>query len=418
MDVNLAWPIIAGFILVNSMTFGLLFFTVRSKNKLSNLFLGSFLWCTAIEACGYVLDFYSGLQIGGEMETAFFSLEPSLFTLPFLFLYSMSAMKKTIRIGHFLLLIPGVVHNVLLNLDGIFISDLMTFVFEAVIYSMEIVLMIHGYRLLHPRHWNSTAVSLDIRSKTRSWLRGIFELNIVVHFLSLSTFVIDISHLHVLEALIDTCALIMMLFLVLWIAYKGFLQPELFERPPLMHVAAIGVNRTYNDGQMSVQSVDGSCDADTLSGQEVLAFRGMKGMEPVSHPHRRNIPESTASVEVSCDMLDRATMDRIIAQIRDEKPFKDPQLSPRSLSIMLGIKEKELSRLVNSCAEKNFYRFINEFRVAEFKELLQSPESRHFTLLGLAMDAGFSSKSTFYEVFRRSEGMTPKQYARSLNKSG
>ena len=415
MDVNLAWPIIAGFILVNSMTFGLLFFTVRSKNKKSNLFLGSFLWCTAIS---YVKDFYSELRIGGEMETAFFTLEPFLLTLPFLFLYSMSAMKKTIQIGHFLLFIPGLVHNVLLNLDGFLLSDRVTVIYEAVIYSLEIVLMIHGYRMLHSRHWNPKPVPLDIKFRTRVWLRGIFALNIAVHVLSLSTFVIDISHLQVLEALIDTCALIMTLFMVLWVAYKGFVQPELFERSPLIHVSAIGVNRTYNDGQMSVQSVDGSCDADTLSGQEVLAFRGMKGMEPVSHPHRRNIPESMASVEVSCDMLDRATMDRIIAQIRDEKPFKDPQLSPRSLSIMLGIKEKELSRLVNSCAEKNFYRFINEFRVAEFKELLQSPESRHFTLLGLAMDAGFSSKSTFYEVFRRSEGMTPKQYARSLNKSG
>ena len=83
----------------------------------------------------------------------------------------------------------------------------------------------------------------------------------------------------------------------------------------------------------------------------------------------------------------------------------------------LEVKEKELSRLINECGDVNFYQFINKYRIEKFKELIQSPNAHHFTLLGLATEAGFSSKSTFYDAFKKMEGMTPKQFEKSLKQS-
>jgi len=101
---------------------------------------------------------------------------------------------------------------------------------------------------------------------------------------------------------------------------------------------------------------------------------------------------------------------KIKEKIQEQELFTNPKLNLRSLSEAVGLKEKELSRLINECGKVNFYRFINEYRIEKFKQLVQSSNTRHFTLLGLATEAGFSSKSTFYAAFKKLEGMTPKQY--------
>ncbi|WP_109301025.1 AraC family transcriptional regulator [Aquimarina sp. AU474] len=108
----------------------------------------------------------------------------------------------------------------------------------------------------------------------------------------------------------------------------------------------------------------------------------------------------------------------IESKIKSERLFQNPNLNLRVLAANLDVKEKELSKLINQCSETNFYQFINRFRVDEFKNLMQSPKARQMSILGLAQEAGFSSKSTFYSAFKTIEGVTPKQYELSLNKSG
>ena len=70
----------------------------------------------------------------------------------------------------------------------------------------------------------------------------------------------------------------------------------------------------------------------------------------------------------------------------------------------------------NSRSKLNYFlnQLINNLRVNEFKMLIQSPKANQLSLLGLANEAGFSSKSTFYAAFKKLEGMTPKQYESSL----
>ena len=73
--------------------------------------------------------------------------------------------------------------------------------------------------------------------------------------------------------------------------------------------------------------------------------------------------------------------------------------------------------MINTHTQNNFYHFTNQFRVEEFKKLLLSTKAKQLSLLGLAEEAGFYSKSIFYTVFKDAEGITPKQYQNQLKKS-
>ena len=59
---------------------------------------------------------------------------------------------------------------------------------------------------------------------------------------------------------------------------------------------------------------------------------------------------------------------------------------------------------------KNFYNFINEFRIEAAKEILQDPSSKGKNILQIAYEVGFNSKSAFNTYFKRLTGKTPSAY--------
>lgn len=80
----------------------------------------------------------------------------------------------------------------------------------------------------------------------------------------------------------------------------------------------------------------------------------------------------------------------------------------------LNITRQNISLVINESLGKNFFQLINEFRVKEFKQLVLDPKLSHITLLGLAFDAGFNSKSSFNRIFKEISGETPSSYKRKL----
>ncbi|MDB5148394.1 MAG: macrolide transporter ATP-binding/permease protein, partial [Mucilaginibacter sp.] len=79
--------------------------------------------------------------------------------------------------------------------------------------------------------------------------------------------------------------------------------------------------------------------------------------------------------------------------------YLDPELNLRSLAEKLGLHPNELSRIINEALKKSFNDFINEYRVAEVTRKMQDPANDRITLLGIAYDSGFNSKSTFHRIF-------------------
>lgn len=93
-----------------------------------------------------------------------------------------------------------------------------------------------------------------------------------------------------------------------------------------------------------------------------------------------------------------------------EKPYLDPNLTLRSLAQMLDIPPNHLSQLLNEGFDKNFAEFVNAYRVATFKSKAADPAQQHLTILALAYDSGFNSKTVFNSFFKKETGMTPKQF--------
>jgi AraC-like DNA-binding protein len=99
--------------------------------------------------------------------------------------------------------------------------------------------------------------------------------------------------------------------------------------------------------------------------------------------------------------------------MRAEKPFLDPDLKLETLALALNVSERQLSELINRLTGSNYLNFINRHRVEESKNLLRDAREARTSIEVIGLLAGFRSRSTFYESFRRLTGQTPAEYRRA-----
>ena len=95
------------------------------------------------------------------------------------------------------------------------------------------------------------------------------------------------------------------------------------------------------------------------------------------------------------------------------KCYLNPSLTLLELSEVTGISERNISQIINQHWKQNFFSFINTFRVEEAKILLNSFDQNKTTMIGIAFDSGFNSKSAFYDAFKKQTGITPTEYRKS-----
>ncbi len=107
----------------------------------------------------------------------------------------------------------------------------------------------------------------------------------------------------------------------------------------------------------------------------------------------------------------------IICYTENNKPYLQSEYNLEMMARDLNITRQNISQTLNEKIGKNFYQLINEYRVSEFKSLLKNPKYSHITFLGLAFEAGFNSKSSFYRVFKEITGETPTEYRKRQNKT-
>jgi len=100
--------------------------------------------------------------------------------------------------------------------------------------------------------------------------------------------------------------------------------------------------------------------------------------------------------------------------IKNEKPFLDPALSLKTLAAKTGIHPNKLSWLLNEHLSRNFNEFINLHRLETFKVISKDPAYSHLSLLGLAYESGFTSKTVFNTYFKKVTGMSPGTWLKAV----
>jgi len=105
-----------------------------------------------------------------------------------------------------------------------------------------------------------------------------------------------------------------------------------------------------------------------------------------------------------------------LVQLMDrEKVYSESELSLAQLAKRLGVHPNYLSQVINEKEGKNFYDYINTLRIEEFKRLIANQANQRFTILSLAYEVGFNSKSSFNRYFKKETSKSPSEYLRELN---
>lgn len=124
---------------------------------------------------------------------------------------------------------------------------------------------------------------------------------------------------------------------------------------------------------------------------------------------------SSRSENINAQTFAPEDLQKLNTLMATEKLYLNPDLTIYQLSHSLGMPRREVSSLLNNGLNKNFFQFINEWRVDEVKRQLQDPHTRQFTLLDIALNCGFKSKSSFNSIFKQCTGMTPSAYRKKTD---
>ncbi|MGD2089938.1 MAG: two-component regulator propeller domain-containing protein [Candidatus Aminicenantes bacterium] len=107
---------------------------------------------------------------------------------------------------------------------------------------------------------------------------------------------------------------------------------------------------------------------------------------------------------------------KLLHLVEIEKVYRDEALSLRFLAEKLKIPYYQLSEILNKRLNRKFNEFINHYRIEEAKRILESPDAHDKAIVSVAMEVGFKSTTSFYQVFKKYTGMTPNQYKKEAQK--
>lgn len=103
-------------------------------------------------------------------------------------------------------------------------------------------------------------------------------------------------------------------------------------------------------------------------------------------------------------------MEKLEKVMLEHKPYTNPDLKIADLASIMGVSSNTLSYLFNQYLKQNYYNYINDYRIAEFKRLVSKGEHAKYTLNALMESCGFSSRTSFFRYFKKANGITPAEY--------
>lgn len=141
----------------------------------------------------------------------------------------------------------------------------------------------------------------------------------------------------------------------------------------------------------------------------LLAFGGIRQS---NIPHV-NFTATTLPQKQATESLDQALIKEIHQRMEKHQDFLHPSLTLQEFAKTLNTPSRTVSRHINQGLNLSFVDFVNQYRVAAIKKKIADGQLAQYTLLSIALESGFNSKSTFNRIFKKHTGSSPSEYLKS-----
>jgi AraC-like DNA-binding protein len=206
----------------------------------------------------------------------------------------------------------------------------------------------------------------EIESVRIQWLKHFLILTLAATTLAVFSFFARTWQIPVLSQLYSF-HFIGIVFLFYWLSYKALTQPVLF--------GIVKDHQVINQLETTNSGATAKYKKSSLETEQLIAI-----------------------------------FEKVKKVLSDQQLYRKNDLTLTQLSAAVDIPRHQLSQAINSCYAGNFFDLINDYRVEAFKHFASRSDKKHLSLLGIAQEAGFNSKASFYSVFKKKTGMTPAEY--------
>jgi len=361
--------IVALFSILISLLLSSFLLTVKTKNKLANSLLASFIILCAIDI--------SGLFINQYLKLFLFTKTFTFLIFPSFFLYALSICYSNFRIKykHLLHIIPFIVYNLILfiyffiernDLTAYFLQK-SEWIFNAVFLKLQalfyIIAIIHILKRYKKIYIENYAVGDILIYKWLYQIILIFSFTLPITIAKELLFFDDFQYI---LSWINIILVAIALFMLCWFVLKALYNPELFR----------GIDsELQTTGKIQKQETAKLTEVET----------------------EQNI-EITSQIE------------QLKRYMVEQEPYLEPILTLQDLASQVNITSRELSILINRHIGQHFFDFINEYRIKKSMEILKNSSKKEFTIQQILYDVGFNSKSSFNTAFKKHIGLTPTEY--------
>ncbi len=356
---------------------------VMDKNRKANIFFSVFLFILSVNFFSFFL-FNSGVKI---LPAIFASISiPGISTAGvFIYLYALLVTGRIEKLSkrhllHFILYLVNLIFFIIIiyKIEGdprkspefrnsmfIIIS---TGLVNSIAYILYTIIILKKYYHRIENYYS------DLEKMSLNWLMKITSLA----FLSLTVWCLGfwLAHMNITPKNHTGMAwnIIMLIIIIFITAYHVINQPEIFKKNIEMN-------------------------------HEIEEDDGQAGIEKYA---KQNIDEKMQSEYLVS----------LTSYMDTHKPYLDENITIKDLADGVRIPSHHLSIVINNMLNKNFYTFINEYRIKEASAILDDPENSEASIIAIAFKSGFNSKSTFNSVFKKITGQTPSEYrSRKIFKS-
>jgi AraC-like DNA-binding protein len=270
-------------------------------------------------------------------------------------------------LAYFVLLMPSSIGGSASSLDAFFVRNAVAMTIT--IWSLTIVQYgFYWWRVVHLFRKHKSVVESEFSNtegKTLTWMKSFFHIfGACLGLLAITVFVAVHLGNYSLVTTIVNCTLSVTIFVL---GYEGLFQEEVFSNRTTV--------QTIADGASSMQDI--------------------VDVQKVTEEAKKFVPD-------------------LLAYMAEKQPYLNEGLTLTDLAKQVGMSRNQLSVVINSGIGDSFYTFINRYRVEEAKRLIANPKNANFTILSLAFEAGFTSKSAFHNTFKKLTGLTPTEYRDTL----